>query len=51
MKPIQIAIGVAKHATAFHGTVAGNAEQQQQLALERDLERIASDVSQDALIN
>ena len=35
----------------FHGTVAGNAEQQQQqLALDRDLERIASHMSESALI-
>ena len=45
MKPIPMAIGAAKHAIVFLGTVAGDAEhQQQQLALERDLERITSDI-------
>ena len=47
---MQISIGVAKYAIVFRCRVAGNAKQQQQLALERDLERVASDMSGSAPI-
>ena len=51
MNPIQIVIGVAKSDPVFRGIVAGYVEQQeQQVALERDLERVASDISESALI-
>ena len=50
MKPIRFSIGVAKYAIAFRWR-AGNAEQQQQqLALERDREPVASDMSQSTMI-